>query len=186
VHRIDRDTSGALAFALTPAARDGLLALFRAHRIDRRYLALVEGRPPQDEGRIAAPIADAYEGRRRVARPDEPQREAFTRYTVLERFEGAALLEVTLETGRQHQIRVHLAHLGLPVLGDDVYRRAGAGPSPVAVRRQMLHAERLGFVHPVSGARVLARSPLPADFEAALSALRRRAAGPGKRPRKLG
>jgi 23S rRNA pseudouridine1911/1915/1917 synthase len=173
VHRLDRDTSGALAFALTRPAREGLLALFRDHRIERRYLALVEGLPPKDEGRIEAPIADRYDGRRQVARPNEPQRPALTRYTVRERLAGAALLEVMLETGRQHQIRLHLAHVGLPVLGDTVYRAARGTSLPVKARRQMLHAARLGFVHPVTGEPVQVDSPLPLDFRVVLGALRR-------------
>jgi 23S rRNA pseudouridine1911/1915/1917 synthase len=187
VHRLDRDTSGALAFALSPEARRGLIALFRDHRITRRYLALVEGEPPREEGVIRAPIADAYEGgRRRVARGLEPQSPALTRYRVRERFAGAALLEVEIETGRQHQIRLHLAYAGLPVLGDRVYRDAFRAvaprtPLPLAVRRQMLHAAHLGFAHPVTGEPVAVDSPLPADLSRALERLRRRA--PAVRPR---
>jgi 23S rRNA pseudouridine1911/1915/1917 synthase len=180
VHRLDRDTSGALAFALTREARAGLVALFREHRIERRYLALVQGQPRRDQGQIEAPIADAYEGgRRRVARADEPQHPARTRFTVRERFPGAALLEVTLETGRQHQIRLHLAHIGLFVLGDPVYRPPRPLALPVRVPRQMLHALSLSFVHPVTGRVVEARSPLPPDFERVLRTLRRsRSRGP--------
>ena len=142
LHRLDRDTSGVLAFALTRPARAALIALFREHRIERRYLVLVQGEPRVEEGRIEAPIADVYEaGRRRVARAGEPQSPALTRYKLRERFPGAALLEVELETGRQHQIRLHLAHVGLFVLGDPVYRPsarecfAGPGAPPDAARR---------------------------------------------------
>ncbi len=178
VHRLDRDTSGALAFALTPEARAALIALFRDHRIERRYLALVEGEPPRDEGRIEAPIALAYAGgRRRLARRDEPQSPAFTRYRVRERFAGAALLEVEILTGRQHQIRLHLAHIGLPVLGDRVYRPRHAKAPPVETRRQMLHAEILGFAHPLTGEPVRVTSPLPEDMRAAIARLRRRQPG---------
>jgi 23S rRNA pseudouridine1911/1915/1917 synthase len=174
VHRIDRDTSGALAFALSPSARAGLRALFREHRIERRYAALVEGVPAADRGIVDRPIHDVYEGgKRRLARPGEPQSPAFTRWSVLERFARAALLEVELETGRQHQIRVHLAHLGTPILGDAVYRPEGAPPSPVRVRRQMLHARVLGFVHPLTGVAARVESPLPEDFARALGELRR-------------
>ena len=176
VHRLDRDTSGALAFALSPEARAGLIALFRDHRIERRYLALVEGEPLSNEGQIEAPIALAYvSGRRRLARGDEPQSPAFTRYKVRERLGGAALLEVEILTGRQHQIRLHLAHVGLPVIGDRVYRpREAKTPPPVAARRQMLHAETLGFAHPLTGAPVRATSPVPEDMRLALTKLRRR------------
>jgi 23S rRNA pseudouridine1911/1915/1917 synthase len=173
VHRIDRDTSGALAFALSEAARQALRRLFREHRIERRYAALVAGSPRGERGAVDLPIHDVYQGgRRRVARPGEPSRPALTRWTVAERFRGAALLSLELETGRQHQIRVHLAHIGLPVLGDPVYGRREARP-PVAVPRQMLHAQRLAFVHPLSGARVQAEAPLPPDFLRVLKELRR-------------
>jgi 23S rRNA pseudouridine1911/1915/1917 synthase len=174
VHRIDRDTSGALAFALSPAARPALRALFREHRIERRYAALVQGDPRAESGSVDLPIHDAYQGgRRRVARPGEASRPALTRWTVVERFASAALVEVELQTGRQHQIRVHLAHVGLPILGDHVYGRGRAGPGPLAVPRQMLHARLLAFAHPLSGEPVRAESPLPSDFRAALAALRR-------------
>src|SRR6266536_1762647 len=122
VHRLDRDTSGTLVFALSPAARSGLIQLFREHRIERRYHALVDGVPPAEEGVVDRPLRDAYvSGRRAVARPGEPSRAAFTRWRVVERLPGAALLEVGIVTGRQHQIRVHRAHARLPVLGDPVY-----------------------------------------------------------------
>jgi 23S rRNA pseudouridine1911/1915/1917 synthase len=174
VHRIDRDTSGAVAFALSPPAREALRALFRAHRIERRYLALVRGQPRGDGGVVEAPLHEDYrDGRRRVARRGEPSRPALTRFTVLERFPGAALLELELGTGRQHQIRVHLAHLGTPVLGDPVYGAPGAGPTLPRIARQMLHARLLAFEHPLTGAAVRAESPLPGDFARVLAELRR-------------
>jgi 23S rRNA pseudouridine1911/1915/1917 synthase len=182
VHRLDRDTSGALAFALTPAARAALRDLFRAHRMERRYAALVHGSPPGEAGVVDLPIYDVYEaGRRRLARPGEPAHEARTHWRVLERFPAGALLEVELETGRQHQIRLHLAHLGLPIVGDAVYgaaatnRLAGwdpGGRAVASVPRQMLHARHLGFAHPSTGAPVAVESPLPEDFRSAVRALR--------------
>jgi 23S rRNA pseudouridine1911/1915/1917 synthase len=185
VHRLDRDTSGALAFALSPPARSGLRDLFRAHRMERRYAALVEGVPPTDEGQIDAPIYDVYEaGRRRLARPGEPAHDARTRWRVVERFRAGALLEVELETGRQHQIRLHLAHLGLPIVGDPVYGREAR--RRVSAARQMLHARHLAFVHPLTGVRVAAESPLPADFREALAALRRADPGDEAAPARTG
>ena len=180
VHRLDRDTSGALAFALSPEARGALRALFREHRMDRRYVALVRGAPPVDEGTIDRPIAEAYEsGRRHVARPGEPARPAVTHFRVRERFAAGALLDVRLETGRQHQIRLHLAHEGWPIVGDPVYGSPGRGAPPAP--RQMLHAALLAFDHPLSGASVRAESPLPDDFKRALGAMR---SGTVPRPRK--
>ena len=173
VHRLDRNTTGALAFALSREARAGLIQTFRAHRIERRYLAIVEGAPDDDRGVVDAPLRDAWvSGRRAVARESEPQKEARTRWRVRERLAGATLLEVDLDTGRQHQIRVHLAHIGLPVLGDRVYGRSGAGRD--APRRPMLHAHRLAFRHPVTSERVAVESPLPADFARTLARLRGR------------
>lgn len=171
VHRLDRDTSGALVFALDPETRDALRALFRHHHIERRYTALVAGAPRGERGEVDLALREEYAGGRRgVARPGEPARPALTRWRVVERFPGAALLEVELETGRQHQIRVHLAHVGMPVLGDAVYGKDAR--APVAARRQMLHARRLGFTHPITGRPLLVEGPLPADFQRTLTALR--------------
>jgi 23S rRNA pseudouridine1911/1915/1917 synthase len=178
VHRIDRGTSGALAFALTPEARSALRALFRDHRIDRRYTALVQGEPTVEKGVVDLPIRDSYAGGKRgVAKDGEASRPAVTRFTVLERLPGAALLEVELGTGRQHQIRVHLAHIGLPILGDAVYRPEVSRRGRIAPRRPMLHARTLAFTHPLTGVSVRAESPLPDDFVQALRSLR------GARPR---
>ncbi len=175
VHRIDRDTSGALAFALTPAVRRTLRSLFRAHHIERRYSALVRGTPRRDNGLVDVPIHDAYrDGRRRVAREGEPSHDALTRWTLIERLPGAALLDVELGTGRQHQIRIHLAHIGFPVLGDAVYGGGEAPRAPVSVKRQLLHARVLAFASPVTGRRIRVESQLPDDFQRALVALRSR------------
>jgi 23S rRNA pseudouridine1911/1915/1917 synthase len=171
VHRLDRDTSGALAFALSREARAGLIQTFRDHRIERRYLAIVVGQPGTDSGTIDAPVREAWvSGRRGVAGPGEAARPARTHWRLRERLAGASLVELTLETGRQHQLRVHLAHLGLPILGDPVYGRPARG-RPLA-RRPMLHAAHLAFAHPITGARVVVDSPLPSDFARVLATLR--------------
>jgi len=178
VHRLDRDTSGALAFALSHTARAALIRTFRDHRIERRYLAIVDGEPRTDEAVIDAPLREQWAGGKKgVARGDEPSEPAVTRWKVRERFPRAALLEVELETGRQHQIRVHLAHVGTPIAGDPVYGRpfSGAANAP-RPRRPMLHALRLGFAHPVTGERVAVECAPPADFTRVLAALRRTAA----------
>jgi 23S rRNA pseudouridine1911/1915/1917 synthase len=180
VHRLDRDTSGALAFALSREARAGLIETFRHHRIERVYLAIVEGEPKGEAGTVDAPLREAWvSGRRGVAKPGEEQRPARTHWRVRERLPGAALLDVRLETGRQHQIRVHLAHIGLPILGDPVYGRPAPG-RPLA-GRPMLHAFRLAFAHPITGGRVAAESPLPDDFQRALAALRAGSSGSRRR-----
>ena len=174
VHRLDRETSGALAVALDPAARAAMRALFRDHRIERTYVALAVGTPRADQGVVDEPIRDAYRGGRRgVARPGEKAREAVTRWRVRERLGAVSRLEVDLATGRQHQIRAHLAHVGLPILGDGVYGRGT--PAGIPASRQMLHAARLGFVHPLTQARVAVESPLPDDFRRLLARLRRQA-----------
>jgi 23S rRNA pseudouridine1911/1915/1917 synthase len=173
VHRLDRDTSGALAVALDPRSREALRSLFRAHAVERRYLALVAGLPPGAEATIELPIRDAYvAGKRGVARPEEPGKPARTSYRVRERYRSAALLEVELFTGRQHQIRIHLAHVGLPIVGDAVYGRAGDPRVP----RQMLHAAVLGFTHPGTGLPVRVESPLPSDLLTVVERLRRESA----------
>ena len=180
LHRLDRDTSGAMALALSREAHARGRALFAAHRFERTYLALVQGVPLIAEGTIDAAIAHRYtSGRRQLAGRHEAGREAVTHYRVRERFNDAALIELRLETGRQHQIRLHMQRLGHSLLGEKVYVRAGgagevgrAGSSTGATR-QMLHAWRLAFPHPTMESIVHVEAPLPADFERVLRALRR-------------
>src|SRR5262249_15396335 len=174
IHRIDRDTSGALVFARNRDALHFLQDFFRAHRIEREYVALVEGDLSGSGVFDADLVRDAGDRRRGIARRDQQGRRAVTRHRVLERLGRATLVSVELETGRTHQIRVHFAAAGHPVLGDLVYRPRGMPSPPVTVPRQMLHARRLGFPHPRTGKMVRAESPIPADFAAALKALRGR------------
>jgi 23S rRNA pseudouridine1911/1915/1917 synthase len=171
LHRLDRDTSGALAMALSRDAHEAGRALFGRHAFARRYVAIVAGVPDPDRGTVDRPLATAYVGgRRRLAVAGEPAVPAVTHYVVEEAFAGAARLALTLETGRQHQIRVHLAHLGHPVLGDRVY---GTASTAAAAPRQMLHAQALAFPHPITGTRISVEAPLPADIERLLTRLRR-------------
>jgi 23S rRNA pseudouridine1911/1915/1917 synthase len=169
VHRLDRDTSGLLVVARTEEAYEGLRTLVRRHALEREYLALVRGRPRSRTGRIEAPIGrDRRVPTRRSLDTDAPK-DAVTHFELVELFDGHALLRVRLETGRTHQIRVHLAAIGLPVVGDPVY----GAPEPT-LGRQFLHAARLAFVHPVTGLPVEVVSPLPADLEGALALARTR------------
>ena len=175
VHRIDRDTSGAVVFARTREALHFLQDLFKRHDIEREYAAIVEGRMPDSGTFSASLVRDRGDLKRGVARRGEPGKRAVTRYRTLERFEGASLVSVELETGRTHQVRVHFSEAGHPVLGDKVYGRSRQ--STVDSRkfaRQMLHARRLGFPHPRTGQMVRAESPLPKDFLEALARLRRK------------
>ena len=175
VHRIDRDTSGAVVFARNRESLHALQDLFRVHRIDREYVAIVEGSVSGEGVLDADMVRDAGDRRRGIARGSERGRRAVTRYRVLERLGKATLVSVELETGRTHQIRVHFASIRHPVLGDRVYRPRGMPPPPLETPRQMLHARRLGFVHPRTGERVLTEAPLPADFAETLEKLKRKA-----------
>ena len=176
LHRLDKDTSGALAYAKNPKALRAFQAIFKAHAIERSYLALVEGSPKRELGTIDVPLATQRgELRRGAARGEDPGRRAITHFQVLERFGTiAALVACRLETGRTHQIRIHMAEIGHPVVGDKVYRRKGAKPSRARFVRQALHAQALGFIHPISGKEVRVEAPPPADFEALVLDLRNR------------
>jgi len=169
VHRIDKDTSGAVVFARNRPALHFLQERFREHSIEREYVALVAGSTP-DAGAYDAALVRTEGLRRTVARPGEPGRRAVTHFRTLERLADVSLVSVRLETGRTHQVRVHFSAAGHPVLGDRVYGTRGGQEGPA--RRQMLHARRLGFPHPVTGRLVAAEAPLPEDFEEALAALR--------------
>jgi 23S rRNA pseudouridine1911/1915/1917 synthase len=168
VHRLDRDTSGLLVVARSREAHRRLQELVQTRRLTREYLALVVGRPRSRRGTIEAPIGrDRHDPLRHSLDTDTP-RDAVTHFEVTELMPRHALLRVTLETGRTHQIRVHLAAIDLPVAGDALYGR----PGQLGLERQFLHAARLAFTHPFTGAEVDVRSPLPADLEHALATLR--------------
>ena len=167
VHRLDRDTSGLLVVARSEEAHARLKRLVQRRELERTYLALVRGRPRSRAGRIEAPIGrDRRDPTRQSLDTDRP-RDAVTHFELVEQLDEYALLRVRLETGRTHQIRVHLAAIGLPVVGDPVY----GVPEP-ALGRQFLHATRLAFTHPMTGEPVEAESPLPAELAGYLQELR--------------
>ena len=166
VHRLDRDTSGLLVVAKTDAAHRALKASLAARTMRREYLALVEGRPPARSGTIDAPIGRDRRVRTRMSVDTDVPKPAVTRFELDRPLPRATLLRVRLETGRTHQIRVHLQAIGHPVCGDPEYGAAGL----YGLRRQFLHAARLSFPHPVRGEPVGVSSPLPDDLAAALDA----------------
>jgi len=164
VHRLDRHTSGLLVVARSDEAHRLLQAALAARRIEREYLALVEGRPPARSGTIDAPIGRDVRVRTRMAVGGSGAREARTHFTLERSLAGTSLLRLRLDTGRTHQIRVHLQAIGHPVAGDPEYGTAGL----LGLQRQFLHATRLAFDHPFGGPRVDVSSPLPADLQSAL------------------
>lgn len=184
VQRLDKETSGALIFARNRPAQAELQRQFKEHTIVREYNAIVEGEL-KSSGTFRAELSRDPDGRRRsVARAPGAGRRAVTHYEVVERLGGATLVAVRLETGRTHQIRIHFAAAGHPVLGDAVYRPPRMGPPPVEAPRQMLHARLLGFADPRTGRPVEATSPLPEDFRETLARLRGLDRRQKKEPRK--
>ena len=167
VHRLDKGTSGALAYAKSPAAMEAMQAMFMAHDIERQYLAVVEGNVRRESGTVdMALVADRGDLRRGVARGPGAGKRAVTHYRVVERFGPVAtLVACWLETGRTHQIRIHLAEIGHPVVGDPVYRPRERPRTKASFHRQALHAQTLGFKHPITGVDVRAEAPPPRDFK---------------------
>lgn len=196
VHRLDRDTSGVIVIAKTDQAHDALAAQFKSRQVQKEYLAIVVGVPDLDRDRIDEPIGDhpTQREKKAIRRHDPTARPAVTEYEVAERFAGFALLRARPKTGRTHQIRLHLAHIGCPVLCDRLYggraqitelelipkAQMGQDTSTeqaaairVLLDRQALHAHRLAFTHPNTGEQVRFESPLPAEMERTLAAIRK-------------
>jgi 23S rRNA pseudouridine1911/1915/1917 synthase len=176
VHRIDKDTSGLLVVAKHDKAHEGLAKQFAAHSVDRRYLAIVSGIPRQIEGSVDAPLARSPQNRKKIAivSPGKGKR-AVTHWKRLEILNDAAMVECSLETGRTHQVRVHMASIGHPLVGDPVYGRGKSGHrkllNQLDFKRQALHAAHLGFVHPVTKGRLSFDSALPSDMQELFTAL---------------
>jgi 23S rRNA pseudouridine1911/1915/1917 synthase len=176
VHRIDKDTSGLLVVAKTDVAHEGLAKQFAAHSVDRRYLAILNGVPNASEGKIDAPLARSATNRKKIAIVEGSRgKRAVTHWRRLSVLKDAALVECRLETGRTHQIRVHMASIAHPLIGDPVYGRSGKTHgkllSELQFGRQALHAAELGFAHPVTKHRLSFSSPMPADMQELFNAL---------------
>ncbi|WP_448581219.1 RluA family pseudouridine synthase [Thermaurantiacus sp.] len=175
VHRIDKETSGLLVVAKTDPAHQGLARQFAAHTVGRCYLAVVKGVPAPAAGRIATHLARSEGNRQRMAAVDPPRgKHAVTHYRLLEALDGAAVIECRLETGRTHQVRAHMAHIGHPLLGDLLY--GGRRVMGCGIQRQALHARTLAFRHPVTLDTLTFDSPIPEDIQALVSRLRRQGA----------
>lgn len=185
VHRLDKDTSGILVVAKTDVVHRELSVQFERHSITRQYVAVVCGTPTKTVGRINAQIARSRRDRRRMTTVEVGGRHAVTHYEVLEIYPKFALMQLTLETGRLHQIRVHLQHIGHPVVGDTIYggeqRALNDADTPqlkralTHLKRQALHARLLGFVHPVTDENLTFSATIPRDIQRVVGALRRRA-----------
>lgn len=171
VHRLDRDTSGLIIVAKNARTQAALIEQMRRHEIVKRYLALVEGLVSSDNGSIDAPIGRDPRHRQRMAVMATGSREARTHFRVLERFQRHTLLLLQLETGRTHQIRVHLKAIGHPVVGDPVYGSGNTRDNPTgapSLKRQFLHAFQLTFTHPTTGEILELEAPLPEDLKSVL------------------
>jgi 23S rRNA pseudouridine1911/1915/1917 synthase len=196
VHRLDRDTSGVIVVAKNDQAHDALAAQFKSRQVDKEYLAIVVGVPDRDRDVIDEPIGNhpTQREKKAIRRHDAGAREAATEYEVIERFSGYAFVRARPRTGRTHQIRLHLAHIGCPVLCDRLYggrakiaeleliprdeighdeRRTSHTAEVLLLDRQALHAHRLAFTHPATGERMQFEAPLPVDIVRTLAALRR-------------
>jgi 23S rRNA pseudouridine1911/1915/1917 synthase len=176
VHRIDKDTSGLLVIAKHDKAHEGLARQFADHSIDRRYLAIVSGVPRQAEGSVDAPLARSPQNRKKIAIVSAGKgKRAVTHWKRLELLNDAALVECRLETGRTHQVRVHMASIGHPLVGDPVYGRGKTTHrellNQLDFKRQALHAAYLGFIHPVTKGRLSFDSALPSDMQELFTAL---------------
>jgi 23S rRNA pseudouridine1911/1915/1917 synthase len=179
VHRLDRDTTGVIVIAKNEAAHDSIARAFRDRKVTKQYVAVTVGVPKASPGRIDTKYGRDLRDRKKFSSKVVSGKRAITRYVVSERYPGAALVDITLETGRTHQIRVHFCDMGHPLVGDRVYGRRGSVKDPknseviADLDRPALHARRLVFPHPVTGEPVDISAPIPADLAALIDTLRR-------------
>ena len=167
VHRIDKDTSGLVIIAKNDKAHIDISDQIKNREVEKTYLALVRGNIKENEAVINMPIGRSTKDRKKMA-VDKKGKEAITEFKVLERYNGFTYLEVKIKTGRTHQIRVHMAEIGYPIVGDEVYSN---GRNPFNIKGQMLHAAKLGFIHPITKEKVIFEAPLPEYFENVLDML---------------
>jgi len=177
VHRIDMDTTGAVIACKNDLAHESIAAQLKAHTINRKYIAIVNGNLKNDEGAIDAPLGRSMKDRKKIAVVAGGKR-AVTHYKVLERFKGFTMAECVLETGRTHQIRVHMAHIGHSLLGDEVYGNPNVNKRFKELKGQCLHAMTLGFLHPVTGEYIETNAPIPEYFEKLIEKLRNQSVKP--------
>ncbi len=178
VHRLDRDTSGVMVVAKSDRALAGLVNQFKQRTIHKHYIAIVWGQPIPARGTIETLIGRHRVDRKKMAVQSKTGRAAITHYEISERFKDFSLVRIRLETGRTHQIRVHMAHRGHPIVGDAQYGSRSIRLLPAPVGRQMLHAETLAFTHPVTGNPLTFAAPWPDDFNALVAALRKLSSQP--------
>ncbi len=181
VHRLDKDTSGVLVVAKTEDALRNLRVQFKERRVGKSYIALVRGHVVPESGPVETLIGRHPRNRKKMSAQVDSGRMARTRYATIESFRDASLLEIHIETGRTHQIRVHMSHLGHPVLGDRDYGRARILPGDIRVERQMLHARHLTLRHPVHGQPLEFSAPLPEDMRELIRRLRQETNAPERR-----
>jgi 23S rRNA pseudouridine1911/1915/1917 synthase len=162
VHRLDKNTSGLMVVAKNDLAHLDLSRQIKDHQVTKKYITLVHGNLKDNSGIIDAPIGRSLKNRKKMAVTEGKSREAITHFKVLKRFSGYTMVEATLRTGRTHQIRVHLAFIGYPIVGDQLYGRKRQG---ISINRQALHSYVLGFVHPASKKYMEFSSPLPKDMQ---------------------
>ena len=170
VHRIDKDTTGSIIICKNDEAHNAIAALLKTHDVTRKYRAIVYGVIPDEQGTINAPIGRHPNDRKKMAINEKHGKHAITHFKVLERFDKYSYIECQLETGRTHQIRVHMSSIGYPLLGDTIYSNR---KSPFKLEGQVLHAMTIGFVHPKTGNYVEFEAPLPEYFEKLLTILRK-------------
>lgn len=167
VHRLDKDTSGVIVVAKNDKAHINLSEQIKNKEMKKTYICLVRGNVPNDEATIDMPIARSKKDRKKMA-VDKDGKNAVTHFKVLKRYKGYTYLKVNIETGRTHQIRVHLSHIGYPIVGDEVYSN---GKNPFGVKGQMLHAKELEFIHPITGKQMRIEAPIPEYFNKVLETL---------------